>query len=78
MNPVSVSTYDVNTSKVVTNHFYNICLTKREDGATVRSIFAAIEKNFDLNNLSFQNCVSLSVDNAMGYKDKNSEIFIRS
>ena len=27
LNPASIRIYDFNTSKVVTNHFYNICLT---------------------------------------------------
>ena len=63
MNPVSIRTYDANTSKVVTNHFYNVCLTEGELGATAESIFAAVKNNFVLDNTPFQNCVSLSVDN---------------
>ena len=64
MNPVSIRIIDANTSKVVTNHFYNMCLTEEEHGATAENIFAAIENNFDLHNIPFQNCLSLSVDNA--------------
>ena len=85
MNQVSIRICDFNTSKVVTKHFYNMCLTGGEHGTTARSIFAAIENNFD--NISFQNCVSLNIDNASTmvgkrnslasyFKDKNSEIFI--
>ena len=55
---------DGNTSKVVTNHFYNMCLTGSEHGTTTRSILAAIENKFGLENIPSQNCVSLSVDNA--------------
>ena len=43
MNPVSIRINDANTSKVVTNHFYNMCLTEGEHGATAENIFAAIE-----------------------------------
>ena len=87
MNPVSIRIYDANTSKVVINHFYNMCLTEGEHGATAESIFAAMANNFDLDNIPFQNCVSLSANNASTmvgkrnslasrFKDKNSEIFI--
>ena len=44
MDAVSICTYDANTSKVITNHFYNICLTEGEYGAT------AIENNFHFDN----------------------------
>ena len=30
MNPASIRIYDANTSKVVTNHFYNMCMTEAE------------------------------------------------
>ena len=60
MNPVSIGIYYANTSKVVTNHFYNMFLTEGEHDATVESMFAAIENNFDLDNIPFQNCASAS------------------
>ena len=59
MNPVSIRINDANTSKVVTNHFYNMCLTQGEHVAIAESIFAANENNFDLDNIAFQNRVSL-------------------
>ena len=42
MNPFSIRIYDANTSKVVSNHFYNMCLTEGEHRATAESIFATI------------------------------------
>ena len=80
MNPVSIHINDANTSKVAANHFYNMCLTEGEHGATAESIFVAVENNFDY--IPFQNCVSLNVDNASNivwkrnslasrFKDKN-------
>ena len=62
-------------------------LDRREHRAAAENIFAAIENSFDLGNIPFQNCVSLSVDNASTmvgkrnsfasrFKDKNSEVFI--
>ena len=64
-----------------------MCLIEGEHSATAESIFAAVKNNFDLDNIPFQNCVSLTVDNgstmvgkrnslASCFKDKNSEIFI--
>ena len=89
MNPISIRIYHGNTSQVVTNHFCNMCLTEEEHGVEAESIFVAIEKSFELDNIPFPNCVSLSVDNAITMvgkrnslasrmKDKNSEIFISS
>ena len=77
MNPVSIRIYDANTSEVVTNHFYNMCMTEAEHGATAESIFAATENNFDLDNIPFQNCISLNVDNASTMVGKrNSSCFL--
>ena len=68
-------------------YFQNMSLVECEHGATARVISAAIENNFDLDNISFQNCVSFSVENASTmvgkrnslasrFKDNNSEILI--
>ena len=43
MNSVSIRIYDAKTSKVITNHFYKMCMAEGEHGATAESIFAAIE-----------------------------------
>ena len=42
MNPFSIRIYDANASKVVSNHFYNMCLTEGGHRATAESIFATI------------------------------------
>ena len=59
MNPVSIRLFDINTSKTVLNHFYNMCLTEGEHGAKAFRIFEAIEANFVQDKLSWMNCVSL-------------------
>ena len=64
-----------------------MCLTEGQHGATAENIFAATENHLDSDNIHFQNCVSLIIDNASTlvgkrnsltsrFKDKNSEIFI--
>ena len=75
MNPVSIHINDANTSKVAANHFYNMCLTEGEHGATAESIFVAIENNFDY--IPFQNCVSLNVDNASNMVRKRNSLASR-
>ncbi len=78
---------NINTSKNVSSHFYNMCLTEGEDGAKAKAIFVAIDENFIKDKLPYENCVSLSVDNtstmvgknnsvASRFKQKNPEIFI--
>ena len=73
MNPISIRIYHGNTSQVVTNHFCNMCLTEGEHGVEAESIFVAIEKSFELDNIPFPRN---SLASCM--KDKNSEIFISS
>ena len=55
-NPVSIRTYNVNTSKLVTNHFYNMCLTERKHGATATSILQQLK--IILTWTIYQNCIS--------------------
>ncbi len=87
MNPVSIRLFDINTSKTVSNHFYNMCLTEGESGAKAFKIFEAVETTFDQDKLPWMNCVSLSVDNtntmigannslASRFLEKNCEIFV--
>ena len=72
--------FDVECSKVVTNYFMLICVTKR------RKQFEAIEKVFSGDSATWCNCVSLSIDNtyammgkksvASNFTKKNNEIFL--
>lgn len=87
MNPVTVRIFDVNRSKVVTNHFLSMCVTSGEDCCKALTIFEAIEKAFNDDLMPWCNCISLSVDNtnamvgkknsvASNFLKKNSDIFI--
>eukprot|EP00794_Sanderia_malayensis_P010441 gene10441-11534_t len=49
-NQVSIDLSDINTSKTVSNHFYNMCLTEGEHGAKAFKIFGAVETTFDQDN----------------------------
>ena len=61
MNPVCIRIFDINTSKTISNHFLDVCLTGGEDGA--KKIFEALENKFTKNDLHWSNCISLSVNN---------------
>ena len=45
-NPVSIRIFDVERSKVVTDHFFNVCITEVEDSSKALNIFEAIEQCF--------------------------------
>ena len=87
MNPVSIRLFDINRSKTVTNHFFDMCLTKGEDGAKAYKIFEAIEETFTRDSMLWTNCVSLSIDNtntmigannsvASRFLEMNPELFV--
>ena len=74
MNPVSIRLFDINRSKTVTNHFFDMCLTKGEDGA---KIFEAIEETFTRDSMLWTNCVSLSIDNTNTMIGANNSVASR-
>ena len=87
MNPVTIRLFDMNNSKKVTSHFYDICTTTGEDCGKAYAIFDAIDSKFVEDSVPWSNAVSLSVDNtnamigarnsvASRCKDKNPNIFI--
>ena len=39
MNPVAVRTFDIKSSKTVSEHFFSMCLTKGEDAGKAFKIF---------------------------------------
>lgn len=63
MNLVSIRIFDINRSKTVTNHFFDMYLTEGEHGAKAFKIFDAIEEKFTKDSMLCSNRVSLSIDN---------------
>ena len=54
-----------------------MCLTSGADGSTAESIFTAIDEVFTKNQIPWENCVSLSVDNTNTTIGKNNSIASR-
>ena len=71
MNPVSIRIFYINRSKVVTDHFFNMCITEGEDCCKAFKIFESIDKCF---NMPWSNCVSLSVDNTNSMVGRHNSV----
>ena len=87
MNNVCIRIFDIKQSKTVRSHLFDMCLIEGEDAAKASTIFAAIEEYFIADDMPWNNCVSLSVDNtnaiigirnsiASRFLGKNNEICI--
>lgn len=87
MNPVTMRIFDVNTSKTVTTHFYDICVTTGRDASKAAEIFEVVKSKFEQDNIPWCNAVSLSIDNtnsmigahnsfASRCKVQNQEIYV--
>ena len=87
MNPVAVRIFDIKNSKTVSDLFF-MCLTEGEDAGKASKLFEAIEESFEANEIQWNNCASLSVNNtnamvgkqnsvASRFLQKNPNIFIR-
>ena len=63
MNPVSIRVFDVKRSKTVRDNFFNMCLTEGKDSIKSSKIIEAIEASFEKEDMPWNNCVALSVDN---------------
>ena len=77
MNPVCVKIFDVNRLKTVTTYLVDKCLTSGADGSTAEGIFTAIDEVFTKNQIPWENCVSLSVNNTSTMIGKNNSIASR-
>ena len=77
MNPVSIRIFDINRSKTVTNHFFDMCLTQGEHSAKAYKIFEAIDEKFANESMPWNNCVSLSIDNTNAMIGKNNSVASR-
>ena len=87
MNPVTIRIFDINRSKQVESHFYDMCTTSGEDCGKPAAIFDVLVEKFQNDSIPWHNAVSLSVDdtNAMigcnnsiasRRKNENPDIFI--
>ena len=74
MNPVTVRLFDINQYKVVTN-FLDMCLSR---ASTAAAIFSSINDAFVANDVSWDNCVSLGVDNTSVNVGKHRSLFVEA
>ncbi len=87
MNPVTLRIFDVNRSKTVTSHFYDMCVTSGRDASKAADLFEVVESRIEKDKIPWSHAVSLSVDNtnsmigvhnsiASRCKVKNQEIYV--
>ena len=74
MNPVTVRLFDINQHKVVTN-FLDMCLSR---ASTAAAIFSSINDAFVANDVLWDNCVSLGVDNTSVNVGKHRSLFVEA
>ena len=73
MNPVTIRIFDINRSKTVTSHFYDMCVTSGVDGGKAATIFDVMDQKIT-DEMLWLNAISLSVDNTNAMIGcKNSE-----
>ena len=75
MNPICTKIFDVNRLKTVTPT--QICLKSGADGSTSEGIFTTIDEVFTKNQIPWENCVCLSVNNTDIMIGKNNSIASR-
>ena len=63
MNPVCVSIFDVNSSKIIETKFYDMCATTGEECGKAETLFKAIDSNFTKDSISWTNAVAVGLDN---------------
>ena len=74
MNPVTIRIFDVNRSKQVTSHFYDMCTTSGEDCGKAAVFVNAMHEKFQNDSVPWMNAVSLSVDNTNSMIGRNNSI----
>ena len=75
MNPVTIKLFDMDKSKCVTNHFYDMCVTSGCDTSKAEEIFNTVEEKFRADSIPWANAVSLSVPLHLGV-GKEIQIFL--
>lgn len=74
MNPVTIRIFDINRSKMVTSHFYDMCVTSGVDGGKAATIFYVMDQKFTKDGMPWLNAISLSVDNTNAMIGRNNSI----
>ena len=74
INPVTVRLFDINQHKVVTK-FYDMCPST---SSTAVGIFTAINTAMMKNNITWDNCVSLAVDNTSVNVGRNNPLIVEA
>ena len=77
MKPVSVRIFDIKNSKTVSEHFFSMCLTEGEDAGKASKLFEAIEESFEADEIPWNNCASLSIDNTNAMVGKQNSVASR-
>ena len=77
MNPVTIRIFDISRSKTVTSHFYDMCITSGEHGATASYIFNAVDEKFTEDSMPWLNSLSLSVDNTNSMIGRHNSVASR-
>ena len=72
MNAVMIKLFDMDKSKCVTNHFYDMCITTGRNASKAEEIFNAVQEKFRADGIPWANAVSLSVDNTNSMIGKNN------
>ena len=63
MNPMTVRIWEINISKTVTTHFYNMCVTSGRDASKAEKLFEVVQAKMEEDGIPWSHAVSLSVDN---------------
>ena len=74
MNPVTVRLFDINQHKVVTK-FFDMCPST---SSTAVGIFHAINASMTKNDLTWDNCVLLAVDNTSVNVGRNNSVIVEA
>ena len=64
MNPLSVCLFDINRSRAVANHFFDMCCTEGKNGAKAKAIFERTDEKCSAYAMRYKNFIAVSVDNA--------------
>ena len=63
MNTMTVRIFDMNRSKTVATHFYNMCVTSGENASKADTLFKVVQTKMAEDKIPWTQAVSLSVDN---------------
>ena len=77
MSPISVKIFDFKNSKTISEHFFSMCFTEGEDAGKASKLFEAIKESFEADEIPWNNCASLSLDNTNVMVGKQNSVVSR-